>query len=93
MNLPRYKDILILAKEKIRETMAPLRAKEMRKKAELEACKIDSEVLDKEQKIAELAQEYPLNFDKIIEVIDDLDLLKRRKSQYESIINQLFGEE
>ena len=42
MALLKYKDVLVLCKDKIKEAMAPLRAREMRKKAELEVCKIES---------------------------------------------------
>ncbi len=92
MALLKYKDILVLAKEKINEAMAPLRAREMRKKAELEACKLDSTIAEKEQKIQELASKYPINFDELIDAIDELELVKRRKEQFEKIINEMFGE-
>jgi hypothetical protein len=88
--LMKYKDNLVLTKEKIKEAMAPLRAKEMKKKAELEICKIDSEIAEKEQKIQEHASEYPIDFDKLINAIDDLDLVKRRKEQFEKIIAEMF---
>jgi len=92
MALMKYKDLLILAKEKVKEAMAPLRAKEMRKKGELEICKIDSYILEKEQKIQEYAAEYPINFDKLIDVIDELELIKRRKEQFEKILDEMFSE-
>lgn len=91
MPLMKYSDILVLAKDKIKEAMAPLRAREMRKKAELEACKLDSTIAEKEQAIQELASEYPINFDKLIDAIDDLELIQRRKVQFEKIINEMFG--
>lgn len=93
MGLLKYKDALVLCKEKIKEAMAPLRAREMRKKGELEICKIDSDIADKEQKIQEYASTYPIDFDKLLNAIDDLDLIKRRKEQFENIIEELFSEE
>ncbi|HHF7341027.1 TPA: hypothetical protein ACPSKZ_000706 [Legionella anisa] len=93
MSLLKYKDVLVLCKEKVKEAMAPLRAREMRKKAELEICKIDSDIAEKEQKIQEYASEYPINFDKLIDSIDDLDLIKRRKEQFEKIIDEMFSED
>lgn len=92
MNLMKYKDVLALAKEKIAEAKAPFRAREMSKKAELEVCKLESTIADREQKINELSSEYPINFDKLIDAIDDLDLTKRRKEQFENIITQMFSE-
>lgn len=93
MSLLKYKDVLILCKEKVKEAMAPLRAREMRKKGELEVCKIDSSIAEKEQKVQEYASEYPINFDKLIDALDDLELIKRRKEQFEKIIYEMFGEE
>ncbi len=93
MSLLKYKDVLILCKDKIKEAMAPLRAREMRKKGELEICKIDSTIAEHEQKIQEYASEYPINFDKLIDAIDELELVKRRKEQFEKIIEEMFGED
>ena len=93
MALLKYKDVLILCKEKVKEALAPLRAREMKKKAELEICKIDSSIAEKEQKIQEIASEYPIDFHKMIDAIDDLDLIKRRKEQFEQIINEMFGDD
>ena len=93
MALLKYKDVLILCKDKIKEAMAPLRAREMKKKAELEVCKIESQIAEGEQKIQELASEYPIDFHKMIDAIDDLDLVKRRKEQFELIIEEMFGED
>lgn len=90
MALMKYKEILILAKDKIKEAMAPLRANEMRKKAELEMCKLESTIAEKEQKIQELAAEYPINFDRMIDALDDLELTKRRHTQFEKIIAEMF---
>lgn len=93
MSLLKYKDVLILCKEKIKEAMAPLRAREMRKKGELEVCKIDSAIAEKEQKIQEYASEYPIDFDKLIDALDDLEIIKRRKEQFEKIIDEMFGDD
>jgi hypothetical protein len=90
--LMKYKEILTCAKEAIKEAMAPLRVREMRKKAELEACKLDSSIAEKEQRIQEYASEYPINFDALIDAIDELDLVKRRKEQFDNIINEMFGD-
>ncbi len=92
MALMKYKDILVLAKEKINEVMAPLRAREMRKKAELESCKLDSVIAEKEQSIQQYASEYPIKFDVLIDAMDDLELTKRRKEQFEKIIAEMFTE-
>ena len=91
MALIKYKELLVLAKDKVKEVMAPLRVKEMKKKAELEACKLDSTIAEKEQRIQEYASAYPIDFDKLIDAIDDLELVKRRKTQFDKIINEMFS--
>ena len=93
MSLMKYKDVLVLAKEKIKEAMAPLRAREMRKKAELEICMLESTIAEREQKIQECASEYPINFSKLIDSLDELELTQRRKEQFERIIAEMFGDE
>lgn len=90
MALLKYKDVLGLAKDKIKEVMAPLRAHEMKKRAELEIAKIDSDIAEKEQAIQELAAQYPINFDKMIDAIDELELIKRRQEQFAQIIEEMF---
>lgn len=47
MALMKYKDILTFAKEKVKEAMAPLRAHEMKKKAELEVAKLEGFLAEK----------------------------------------------
>jgi hypothetical protein len=92
MSLMKYKDVLALAKEKIAEAKAPLRAKEMKKKAELEVCKLESTIADREHKIHEYASQYPIDFDKLLDAIDELELTQRRKEQFERIINEMFAD-
>jgi len=92
MALMKYKEIVAVAKEKVREALAPMRAREMQKKAELEVCKIESDIMEKEQAIQELASQYPINFDRLLDSIDDLELTQRRKAKFEEIIKELFAE-
>ncbi len=92
MSLMKYKDVLALAKEKINEAKAPFRAREMSKRAELEVCKLESTIADREQRINELSSEYPLDFDSLIDALDELELTKRRKEQFEQVISEMFGE-
>jgi hypothetical protein len=93
MTLMKYKDILQMAKEKIQESLAPIRAREMRKQAELEVCKLEGTIAGNEQKIQKLASEYPINFSSLIDALDECELTKRRKEQFENIIKEMFGDE
>lgn len=90
MNLTPYEKVLKLGKEKIQEAMAPVRAREMRKKAELEMCQIESKMIEAEAKIQDLCGTYPIDFPKLIAATDALALLERQKKQYGTIIEQMF---
>jgi L-asparaginase/Glu-tRNA(Gln) amidotransferase subunit D len=92
MALTSYEKILTMAKDAVKEMMAPIRAHEMKKKAELEIAKLDGTIAEKEQKIAELASEYPIDYDKLINALDDLELTKRRSTQFSKIIEEMFSE-
>ncbi len=91
MALMKYSEVLTLCKEKITAAMAPLRAREMKKKAELEIAKLESAIGEKEQKIQEYASTYPIDFDAMIRAIDELDLTKRRKKQFDVIVDEMFS--
>lgn len=90
MKLTVYAKVLTFAKEKIQAAMAPVRAREMRKKAELEQAKIEGKMIEQEATIQELASAYPIDFDKMISAIDQLALLERRKKQFGNIIDEMF---
>jgi hypothetical protein len=92
MKLTAYKKLLTMAKELKDNALAPIRSMEMKKQAELETVKIEGEILKKQQKIEELCQAYPIDFNKIIEVSDEKELLERRKDQFGEIIKQMFPE-
>lgn len=92
MKLGKYKELIVLAKEKVQEALAPLRAKEMHMKAHLEVAKLESEIADREQKIQEQSAKYPVEFEKLLDALDDLELLKRRRDQFSALINEMFGE-
>jgi 7-cyano-7-deazaguanine synthase in queuosine biosynthesis len=90
MKLPAYREIIAAASDKIKEAMAVPRAYEQRKRAELEMAKLDAAMAEAEQGIAEVASKYPVCFDALIEKIDDLALLERRKAQFERIVAEMF---
>lgn len=91
MALIKYAEVLKFAKDKVKEVMAPLRAHEMKKRAELEISKLECTIAEKEEKIQEVSSQYPIDFDQLIEALDDLDLTKRRLTQFQNIIEELFS--
>jgi hypothetical protein len=86
----KYTKLLKMCKEKITESLAPLRSHEMLKKAELEVAKLDSDIACKENLVNEAKSEYPIDFDKIINAIDDVELTKLKRERMEDIIADLF---
>jgi hypothetical protein len=92
MKLPAYKDILKMAKEKIDDSLAPVRAMRAKKQAELEMAKLDEEIATKTAKIHEICCEKEINFAKLIDMQDELALIERKKKQYGKILNEMFPE-
>ncbi len=90
MTLTPYAKLLKMGKEKIEEAMAPVRAREMKKKAELEMCQLESKIIEADSKIQELSSAYPIDFPKLIKASDDKALLERQQKQYGTIIAQMF---
>ena len=90
--LSPYAKVITLAKEKVQEALAPIRAREMRKKAELEMAKIEGDILTKQQKVQELAAAYPIDFAKLIDALDEIALLERKLEQLSAIIMEMFPE-
>lgn len=92
MKLPSYKDVLTMGKEKVAETLAPIKAARAQKKAEFEMAKLDEEIATKEASLHEECCKEDVNFSKIIEMQDELALSERRKGQYEKILTEMFPE-
>lgn len=90
MKLKPFKEIIKLSKEKFDEAMAPIRAKQVRSKAELEMAKLDEKILSLEVKTQELCAEKEINFETLIKNLDEHALLERRKKQYTQVLDQLF---
>lgn len=93
MKLKPLKQVLAMSKEKVDEFMAPIRAKQVKLKAQLKQNEIDSELLSLESEIQEMCLEKEIDLDKLISKSDKIALLERRKKQYDKIIEQLFPEE
>ncbi len=90
--LTPYKEILKMAKEAIDDVLAPVRANRAKKQAELEIAKLDEKIASQEAKIQEVCSEREINFDKLIDSLDSLGLMERRKKQFGKIIEEMFPE-
>lgn len=92
LKLKPYKEILKMAKEKVDEVLAPVRANRARKQAELEIAKMDEKMASQEAKVFELCSAREIDFDAIIRSQDEYALMERRKNQFKKIIDEMFVE-
>ena len=90
MKLKPFAEIIAMTKEGLDAALAPIRAKQVKMKAELEMAKIDEQLINTETKIQELCSTKDINFDSLIMKLDEYALAERRKKQFQKIINELF---
>ena len=86
----KYTKLLKMCKEKISESLAPLKANEMHRKADLEIAKLDSEIAQKEFLVSEAKAEYPIDFNKIINAMDEVEFAKLNLERMKEIVEDLF---
>lgn len=92
MKLRPFKEMLALSKEKIQEALAPVRAMQAQKQAELEIAKMDESIFTQEAAVNNLTAEYPVSFNRLIDALDELALMERRKTQFMKIKSEMFPE-
>jgi hypothetical protein len=93
IKLKPLKELLAMSKEKLDEAMAPIRARQIKSKAELEMAKLDEKLISSESRVFELCSQKEINFDSIIAEMDLYALNERRKAQLGKIIEELFPKE
>lgn len=93
MKLRPFKELVGMTKDKINEAMAPVRAKQVRGKAEMKMFEIEAKLLTLETQVHEMCVEKEIDFDKMIDKLDEIGILERRQKQYGVILDQLFPPE
>lgn len=93
MQIQSFSKIMAMSADKLKEAMAPIYARKMKAKAELEMVKIDSDIIDMESKISESLTNKDVCFPTLMNRLDELALLERRRKQYEDVLEQLFPKE
>jgi tRNA A58 N-methylase Trm61 len=88
-----FKEIVALTKEKFDETMAPVRAKAAQAKANLKEAEIEERLITLETDIQKLCAEKDLNFDRVIDKMDEYELLTRKKKQVNDLVSALFPDD
>jgi len=97
MQLKSFKEIISYTKEKVTEVMAAPRARRLKAQAEAEMSDLDIEIITLEGKIEEslVSEDSYKNFSfkALLEQLDKLAILERRKKQYAKVLKQLFPAE
>jgi 5'-3' exonuclease len=93
MKLTPYKKLLTMTKEAIDAVLVPVRSRAAQKQAELEMIKLEEKLATIESNLSVECSKKEINFDRIIEKLDEYALAERRKKQFERIISEMFPEE
>ncbi len=90
--LKPFKEILALSKEKLDEALAPIRARQVKAKADSLIATYEEELINLEKQITEACATKEIDFEKIADLLDKHSLKQRRKDQFSNIYTQLFPE-
>ncbi len=85
-----YAEALVRDKKDADAAAATYRAKEAAAQLNLEVVQLENEVARAESQAQDLATRHPLDASRLVEALDDLDLLKRKQDQLNDIAAQLF---
>lgn len=92
MELKPFKELIAMSKEKIDEALAPMRARAVKAKAELEMAKLEETRIKLEAAIQEMCVGKEIDFNTLLNKMDEYDLNERRLAQYGKVLGQLFPE-
>ena len=89
-----FKELISMTKEKLEESMIPLRVRSAKAKAKAEGIKVEIEtrMLDLEAKINTACADKDINFNKIVDLMDDYALAERQLAQVNKVVAGLFPE-
>lgn len=90
MKLKPFKELIAMSKEKLDEAMAPIRARQVKSQADLEMAKLDADILTQEGEVQEMCTKKEINFPALLDKLDKIALLERRRKQYGEVLKQLF---
>jgi hypothetical protein len=83
-------EILAASKEKLEEFLAPARARQIRAKADLEIAKLEEKLLTSEAKVQTLLCSKEIDFNAVLNEMDEHDLTARRIAQFGELMGGLF---
>jgi hypothetical protein len=85
-----FVEVIAMTKEKLDEVLAPVRARSAKAKAEMAQAELEEEMVTLERQIHEACASKDLDFDDIIEKIDEYELVERKSKQIRRLIAELF---
>lgn len=90
MKLKPFKEIIAMTQELKDKALAPIRAKQVETRAQLELSKLDEKIVGLETKIQEICCKKDIDFEALLSAMDEHALAERRHKQYEKVIAELF---
>lgn len=90
MKLLPYTKLLKYSKEKINEALAPIRANQAKKQCELKIAEMDEKIASAEADIQEICSKHPFDPEGVIDALDELALMERKKKQFGKLIEDMF---
>lgn len=88
--LKSFKELVSMTKEKLDESLVPLRVRAAKAKAESEVIKLEEKMISLETKINEACAKKDLDFNSIGDMMDEYDLVERRLKQINELVAALF---
>lgn len=90
MQLKPLAEILKLTKEKIDEALAPTRARLVRAQGDVEIAKLEERLAAIEKDVQVACTSKDINFQKIVDLLDEHELTQRKIKQLNTIVDQMF---
>jgi hypothetical protein len=88
-----FKELISMTKEKLEESMIPLRIRSAKAKAEGLKVELETKMLDLETEINTACADKEINFSKVADLVDEYELAERRLNQVTSLVDKLFPKE
>lgn len=92
MDIPSLQEILAMSKDKIEATLSGPRAKQAKLRANLKMAELEEKISSKQQGIFEQLAKKDLDFDKIMDEVEEIGLLELRYTNYQELLSKLFPE-
>lgn len=94
LELKPLKEMLALGKEKLNELLAPARATLVKAKFDVEIAELSTKIMEKQSGIQEMlasfGDEKKIDFVKLDDNLDEIEIMEGRLARYNVIVSQLF---